>query len=70
MKEKFEITPLERISPLWMALMSHLEVRLAVLRCQNDGNLDERDTAVMRGRIAEIKALMSLNDDKLNLPPL
>ena len=68
---KFKPTKQERMSPLWGALMKHLETRLATLRNQNDGDLDQVATANHRGRIAEIKALLSLDkDETTNSPPL
>ena len=70
MADKLTLTPMERQSPLWLELMAHFEKRLAHLRIQNEGPLDPIKTADMRGRIAEIKALMDLDIDKENLPPL
>ena len=70
---KFKPTKTERMSPLWGALMKHLETRLATLRNQNDGDLDPVDTSKQRGRIQEIKALLSLDRDEpepRNSPPL
>jgi len=68
---KFKPTKTERMSPLWGALVKHLETRLAHLRNQNDGDLDQVETGKQRGRIAEIKALLSLDkDEQTNLPPL
>ena len=68
---KFKPTKTERMSPLWGALVKHLETRLAHLRNQNDGDLDQVETGKQRGRIAEIKALLSLDkDEQTNSPPL
>jgi hypothetical protein len=68
---KFKPTKTERMSPLWGALVKHLETRLAYLRNQNDGDLDQVETGKQRGRIAEIKALLSLDkDEQTNSPPL
>lgn len=43
-------------------LMRLLEVRLAQLREENDQRLDEVKTATIRGRIAELKALLAIPD--------
>ena len=61
---KFKPTKTERMSPLWGALVKHLETRLAHLRNQNDGDLDQVETGKQRGRIQEIKALLSLDKDE------
>lgn len=70
MAERLVLTPMERQSPLWRELMAHFEQRLNHLRIQNEGPLDPINTANLRGRVAEIKALMGLDTDKQNLPPL
>lgn len=45
---------------LWLRITEHLERRLALLRQQNDGiRLTPEDTAVLRGRIAEVKHLLA-----------
>ena len=61
---KFKPTKQERMSPLWGALVKHLETRLTTLRTENDRDLDVTGTASHRGRIAEIKALLSLDKDE------
>ena len=46
----------------WKRLVKHLEDRLKDLRLQNDSTqLDERKTAVIRGRINEVKELLTLS---------
>lgn len=47
-------------SSLWKRLQAHYEERLRVLRAQNDGDMDDKQTARMRGRIAEIKGFLVL----------
>lgn len=55
------ITDADRRSPLWRKIEKHIEARTAELRVTNDAlSLPERDTAVIRGRIAELKNLLAL----------
>lgn len=61
------LTVEERQSPLWRVLMAHMQKRLTEARQANDGNLGEADTSRIRGRIAEIKAFMALNDEPKDL---
>lgn len=62
MNEPARVEPLltvgDRLSPLWAKVSKHLEARLHSLRCQNDGDKNTEETAKLRGRIAEIKALL------------
>ena len=61
MTERFKLSTLEARTPLWLALSGHLEHRLALLRAQNDSmSLGEAKTAELRGRIAEIKGLLTI----------
>jgi hypothetical protein len=50
-------------SATWQKLAKHLARRIDDLRAQNDGQLSELDTARLRGRIAEIKQILSLAED-------
>lgn len=59
--KQFELTQAERESHLWKKLMKHFEQRIANMRAQNDSDLDERTTARVRGRIAEVRDLMNLD---------
>ena len=61
------LTQADKQSAVWAKLMVRFKERLDTLRGQNDGPLDEVKTADLRGRIAEIKALMYLNKDS---PPM
>lgn len=62
MTERFKLSPLEARTPLWIALSGHLEHRLALLRAQNDSmSLSEAKTAELRGRIAELKGLLTID---------
>ena len=57
------ITPAERQSPLWLKLRAHYEQRLTSLDEQNRGYLDQVQTERVRGRIAEVVALLELDHD-------
>ena len=60
----FELGAGERRSPTWIALEEHYTKRLADLRAQNDTPKDELATAMLRGKIAEVKELLKLGKDK------
>lgn len=51
----------ERNSPLWRKIKAYCEERLSTARHRNDSNLDDRRTANLRGRIAELKHLATLD---------
>ncbi len=57
----------EKDSPVWIKIKAHLEERLMTLRAQNDTNMDETTTALLRGKIAECKALLSIGDSPIKL---
>lgn len=61
-QDRLTLTDQERESPLWKRLRAHYEKRLISLRSQNDDPSSEQDTARRRGRIHEVKTLLSLND--------
>ncbi len=52
----------DRDSSIWQHIKIHYEKRLNTLRAKNDNDMTEIETAHLRGRIAEIKAL--LGEDK------
>jgi hypothetical protein len=62
------LTKNEIVSPTWQRLKGHAEQRLADLRMQNDGALSELETARLRGRIAELKSILALEQE--NYPAL
>jgi hypothetical protein len=45
----------------WHEFTNALEAQLEQLRLENDNDLDERQTAKVRGRIAEIKSMLVLD---------
>jgi hypothetical protein len=58
----FRLNALEAQTPLWRMLKQHLEQRRDQLRAQNESTtLDATATAVLRGRIAELKLLMAID---------
>lgn len=61
--DKIEFTIQDTQNPLWVRLKPHLEARLAYLRSQNDSDLDPVETSKLRGRIAEVRAMLSLDKD-------
>lgn len=52
----------ERQSALWMKIKQHLGRELDALRRRNDGDMDERKTAELRGQIRQVKKLMALDN--------
>lgn len=65
----FRVEAHEQTTPLWRALRDHYEQKLAALRIQNDSRLNAEDTARLRGRIEEVKALLALSDPPRKPPP-
>jgi hypothetical protein len=62
------LTPIDRQSVVWLKLKKYLEAQLELLRKRNDGDLDERKTARLRGRIAAVQDLISQGTDKPHAP--
>ena len=61
-REPFILTEGEKLNPIWLKLMAYFEYRLETLRVQNDGFKNESETAMLRGRIAELKTFISFNN--------
>lgn len=60
----FRITQAEQTNPLWGKIKDHYEARLAQLRIQNDNpSLGPEATAGLRAKIAEVKALIALDQE-------
>ena len=58
----------DRLSPVWLAIKAHLESRLERLRLMNDNeSLDAIQTAAIRGRIDEVKALLLIGVDPIEM---
>lgn len=64
----FRLTDIDRNTPLWLALRAYLERRLESQRAKNDTDLSPDETAKVRGRIAEIKALLALENPRPEIP--
>lgn len=65
----FTLSEHERQSALWLKLKAHLDERLALLRARNDKPRDEAKSNLLRGQLAELKHLLSLNEEKRTPPP-
>lgn len=53
----------DRKSDLWRRLKEHFEERVSTFRVTNeDQSLNEKDTAAIRARIAELKYLLSIEE--------
>lgn len=61
----FCLNAAEKNSAVWLKIKAHLEERLEKVRLQNDADLTPDQTAKLRGRIAEIKSFLALE----NPPP-
>jgi hypothetical protein len=55
-----KLEPHELESAAAKKLAAHYAERLEMFRRQNDGDMDDRSTTKVRGRIAEIKALLAI----------
>ena len=51
-------------TPTWQRIDALLNRRIDELRRQNDSELDERQTAAVRGGIKELKRLLSLAEQR------
>lgn len=59
---KHELTLADFHSATWQKMKKHLQSQLESYRKENDGNLDNDKTQRVRGRIAEVKRLLALED--------
>lgn len=62
-----KLTEAEKQSALWEKLKAHFDERLQSFRKQNDQDLNERQTAEIRGRIKELKYVIDLETSPSNL---
>ena len=60
-----ELTRSERHSALWLKIVAHLDEKLMTRRVQLEAPLDLDSTNRTRGRIAELKDLLKLNEEPL-----
>lgn len=56
------LTEHDKRSTLWLKLEAHLNERVEMYRKQNDGNLSPEETIRVRGRIAQLKEILALNE--------
>lgn len=68
MSADFELLPADLASPLWHGLKLHLEDRLQSLRAQLETDQPPEKTANLRGRIAEVKRILLLGEQKRRQP--
>lgn len=61
--DRFELSAHERHSELWKRLKKHFEERLEAHRRNNDEPASDERTARLRGRIAETKYIIGLDQD-------
>lgn len=62
------ISEIEARTPLWQAVRAHYEDKLARLRAKNDTRQSPEETAWLRGQIAEVKALLALDQPPMQFP--
>ncbi len=62
-----KLTHEERNSPLFLKLKEHMASRLDTLRAENDKELPDDKTAKLRGRIAEIKNFLAIEQENIPL---
>lgn len=65
---EFDLTAIERTSSAWVKAEAFMNARLQKLREKNDKPLPPDETAVVRGEIAALKALLRLGREPL--PPI
>ena len=62
-QDLIQFTRQDKAEPVWRKLQEKLHDRLELLRKQNDNNKDPIETAILRGRIAECKWMIGLNEE-------
>lgn len=50
----------ESQTAVWLKLEAYFKEQLESLRCQNDGDLSELDTARLRGKLSLLKTILSV----------
>jgi len=61
--ERFALSDSDKVSPTWLRLKKHLQARAEALRNELEQDLPEDRTAKVRGRLAEVRALLSVEKD-------
>jgi hypothetical protein len=54
----------DRNSDVWLRMRERLQARLDMYRRQNDNDLPADKTAMLRGRIMELKALLAAGESQ------
>lgn len=57
----FQLSEQDKATGVWLRLKAHFEDKLAIARIKNDAVLTEADTAILRGEIRVLKALIRLD---------
>lgn len=57
------LTPQEKLSPVWLKLEQFLTERIEICRRKNDGDLDQFETTALRGEIKALKRILALGED-------
>lgn len=58
-----QLTEGEKLHPLWVKLLEHLDARLLSNRIALEHATNEKEADKLRGRIAEDKLFLALNDE-------
>lgn len=60
-EDRFTLNQQDLDSATWARLKKHFAQRIDVLARRLEGDLNDRETANFRGRIAELRALLALD---------
>lgn len=64
---EFKLSALDVTSGVWVKLKQHYEGRLSMLRAKNDNQLDEIETATVRGMIRVYKEMLEAGKPAENI---
>jgi len=67
-RDDLALDTVERGSPVWLKIEKHLAQRLERARGRNDNPLPPEETALVRGEIKALKALLRLGREPM--PPM
>ena len=65
-----ELTPYDKESVTWLKLKAHYEARLQELRLKNDHPMLEGERDQLIGQILEVKTLLKLDEDAIDMSGL
>lgn len=60
----FKLEPVETTSSVWLRIKEQLVWELSRLRELNDANIDPIETAILRGRIKQLKIFLTFGTDR------